>query len=215
MEEGQQSTTRPALDDGTVRRLLEIERAGLAGLIAGLEHEGMAQEEQSEAMGELTPVSQHPADVGSDTFERERDLGLLEDFRAELEEVSQALIRLSHGVYGICEGCRVAIDPERLEAVPSTRFCRPCEERYEHGGGLLGRVDRPRSESTSDLSEFLPRDDDLDGDMDEDDLGSAEEAAMRLVDGERAGPEATIDGGTPTPERSSAQHFLVRRRARS
>lgn len=75
-------------------------------------------------------------------------------------------------------------------------------------------MDRPRSESSSDLSEFLPRDDDLDGDMDEDDQGSAEEAAMRLVDGEQAGPEATIDGGTPTPERSSAQRFLVRRRAR-
>jgi DnaK suppressor protein len=41
------------------------------------------------------------------------------------------LARISHGAYGVCEGCKRSISKARLEAVPWTRHCRDCKDR-EH-----------------------------------------------------------------------------------
>jgi RNA polymerase-binding transcription factor DksA len=181
MTERLPASSDPAIDDATVRRWLEIQRARLAGLISGLEREGMAAESQADAMGEMAPASQHPADIASDTFERERDLGLLEDFRAELDEVSAALIRLSHGVYGICEGCRVTIPVERLEAVPATRYCIACEQRHERDVRFrtAAGVDRTAGGTARLMNEYLAHDDDAG--RDDGGTRSAEEAAIHLM----------------------------------
>jgi RNA polymerase-binding protein DksA len=57
--------------------------------------------------------------------------------RRELQEIHAALGRLAEGSYGICERCGDAIAPERLEAVPATRWCVECaadEERLRSQG---------------------------------------------------------------------------------
>lgn len=51
---------------------------------------------------------------------------LVNDLRGLLDEVEAALGRLDAGSYGRCEACASAIDPERLEALPTTRSCRAC-----------------------------------------------------------------------------------------
>jgi RNA polymerase-binding transcription factor DksA len=80
--------------------------------------------------------------VASETLEREVDLGLIGDFRRTLDEIAGARQRLAAGRYGVCERCRAYVDPLRLEAVPATRFCRPCADEAEHLTGL--RVGAPR-----------------------------------------------------------------------
>jgi DnaK suppressor protein len=48
-----------------------------------------------------------------------------------LRAIDDALVRITHGAYGVCENCKRPISKARLEAVPWTRHCRDCKER-EH-----------------------------------------------------------------------------------
>jgi RNA polymerase-binding transcription factor DksA len=70
---------------------------------------------------ELADYDQHPADTASETFEREKDLSILEQLEDELAELEAALARIDAGTYGIDEVTGEAIDPARLEAVPTAR----------------------------------------------------------------------------------------------
>ena len=104
------------------RDRLIAERDRLAGLQAGLEA-GLTDETESGSLAELSDADQHPADVGTETFNRERDLSILENVTSELDDVDAALARLEAGTYGICEACGRPIGAERLDALPATRFC--------------------------------------------------------------------------------------------
>jgi len=48
-----------------------------------------------------------------------------------LRAIEEALARVRHGTYGVCDVCKQPISKARLEAVPWTRHCRECKER-EH-----------------------------------------------------------------------------------
>jgi RNA polymerase-binding transcription factor DksA len=102
------------------RQALERERTRVAGLIADLRNEGLDEEESAQS-GELTHYDQHPADLASDTFEREKDLAILEQLESELAEIEAALERLDDGTYGVDEVSGEPIDPERLAAYPHAR----------------------------------------------------------------------------------------------
>jgi len=43
--------------------------------------------------------------------------------------IEEALVRIKHGTYGVCEVCKQPISEARLEAVPWTHLCRDCKER--------------------------------------------------------------------------------------
>lgn len=103
--------------------MLDAERARLEGVHAGFDAEHLHDESEDESTGELSHLAQHLADVGSETFEREKDFSILEQVEAELADVQRALQRLDEGTYGLCDACRQPIDDERLEAQPAARFC--------------------------------------------------------------------------------------------
>jgi RNA polymerase-binding transcription factor DksA len=107
-------------DADHARERLNHERDRVTELIAGLRSEGLDQEEADQT-GELTHYDQHPADQGSETFEREKDLSILERLEAELAEIEAALQRVDEGTYGVDEETGEPIDPERLEALPTAR----------------------------------------------------------------------------------------------
>jgi DnaK suppressor protein len=46
-----------------------------------------------------------------------------------LREISDALLRIDHGTYGVCAECEEPISPKRLDALPWARFCVPCQEK--------------------------------------------------------------------------------------
>jgi DnaK suppressor protein len=59
-------------------------------------------------------------------------LHLLSDSkREEIMNIDEALDRLRQGRYGQCQGCGEAIDIERLELRPYTRFCIVCKTKME------------------------------------------------------------------------------------
>ena len=107
-------------DADRARARLEQERTRVNGLIAGLRSEGL-DEEESAQVGELTHYDQHPADQASETFEREKDLSILERLENDLAEIEAALQRVDDGTYGIDEVTGKPIDPERLAAMPTAR----------------------------------------------------------------------------------------------
>ncbi len=111
------------MDGDDVRRRLEEEQGRLERLRAGFDEEHLHDESEDESSSELSHLAQHMADVGSDTFEREKDFSILEQVEAELADVERALTRLDDGTYGQCDACRQPIADERLAVVPAARFC--------------------------------------------------------------------------------------------
>jgi RNA polymerase-binding transcription factor DksA len=62
------------------------------------------------------------ADLGTDNYEQEFALGLMDSERQLLREIDDALGRVEEGAYGICEGTGKSIPKARLEAQPWARY---------------------------------------------------------------------------------------------
>jgi RNA polymerase-binding transcription factor DksA len=107
-------------DDDAARSRLQSDRERVHGLIEQLRGEGL-DEEEADQSGDLSHLPQHQADEGTDVFEREKDMAILEQLERELAEIEAALQRLDDGTYGIDEVTGEPIAPERLEALPIAR----------------------------------------------------------------------------------------------
>ena len=89
-------------------------------------------ESSNEEMGELTDFdANHPADAGTEMFEKERDLALVDSLNGQLIQIETALSRVDAGTYGTCERCGKPIGAERLIALPSATYCITCAEEVE------------------------------------------------------------------------------------
>ncbi|MGE0877465.1 MAG: TraR/DksA family transcriptional regulator [Acidimicrobiia bacterium] len=182
------------MDTMTVHERLDQERRRLLHSLDALGGEMSFDDDGAPAVEELSARDQHVADSGSDTYERERAIGLGDDLRAGLAEIDAALDRLARGEYGRCEACHELIDEERLDAVPATRYCVAHQDEWEHdSNGLLaaGRTTAPalaRRSSARTASEepvytaveFLADDDEL-GESGELGEVGAEDSAMHVT----------------------------------
>jgi RNA polymerase-binding transcription factor DksA len=91
--------------------------------LQGLQRD-VADENRPQTQGSgLSNVPTHPADVGTDTFQRDLAAQLLARQRAHLGEVEAAIARLEQGEYGRCAECNAPIGRERLMAKPWASFC--------------------------------------------------------------------------------------------
>src|SRR5690348_14190032 len=117
------------MDPDHARARLAEETARLTEIRGSFD--GLNKESESENLGELSSSDQHMADVGTETFDREKDLSILEQIEAELADVEHALRRLDDGTYGTCEACGKVIDDARLEALPAARFCLDDQSQAE------------------------------------------------------------------------------------
>jgi DnaK suppressor protein len=72
---------------------------------------------------------------GSTTaVDRERDLALSAQARAEVVEIDVALDKIDEGTYGVCDKCGKSIPKARLEVIPWAALCVNCKS-----GGLSAR----------------------------------------------------------------------------
>lgn len=84
-----------------------------------------------DSVTDLSFADNHPADLGSENFERSKDLSLREHHLSRLRLVAEALARIDDGSYGICPRCGESIDAGRLEALPEASLCFPCQAYEE------------------------------------------------------------------------------------
>jgi len=99
----------------------------------------MEEETLRKPRTDLSNLPFHMADVGTDTFELENTLGLVDSERKLLLEIVDALGRIENDTYGICEGNNEPIPKARLEAIPWARYCVACASLSEKS--LLVRED--------------------------------------------------------------------------
>jgi RNA polymerase-binding transcription factor DksA len=119
------------MDFEATRHQLGAEHDRLRSLRDGFLDGGLTSESEEESLAELSSAAQHQADTGTETFDRERDVSILEQVEAELSDVEHALRRLDEGTYGVCEACGCAIDDSRLEAKPEARLCLDDQTKAE------------------------------------------------------------------------------------
>ena len=93
-----------------------------------------------DSIDELSTIDNHPADLATELYEREKDIAIKAHEDDALEKVDAALEAIENGSYGVCAKCGVDIPFERLEAVPYTLFC------IDHTDAKFVPTDRPVEE---------------------------------------------------------------------
>ncbi|MFX4263175.1 TraR/DksA C4-type zinc finger protein [Pelotomaculum propionicicum] len=126
------------------QRLLQ-EREKLTGQIDFLDEQGQSGlgVSMKDSVSELSTYDNHPADLGTEVFERSKDFALRDNAMITVSAIDNALERIDSGTYGACEVCGRDIAIERLEAVPSAAKCRDCKEAEEK---IPHQNDRPVEE---------------------------------------------------------------------
>jgi RNA polymerase-binding transcription factor DksA len=120
--------TKADLD--SYRELLVSLRSRLNGDVTHLADEAL-RATGGEASGSLSNAPLHMADLGTDNFEQEFTLSLLQNQEQALDEIREALHRIERGNFGECEECHQPIPKARLQALPYTRHCVACARKLQ------------------------------------------------------------------------------------
>jgi DnaK suppressor protein len=114
------------------RDLLLRKRGEISRNVNEIEGETL-KKSRLDASGDLSSMPIHMADLGTDNYEQEFALGLMDSERRILHEIDAALQRIQEGTYGICEGTGEPIARARLEAQPWARYCVEYARKVEAG----------------------------------------------------------------------------------
>ena len=129
------SRAKSALSAADIKRfqqkLLE-KRREIVGDVTEMEGE-VLKKSRLDASGDLSSMPIHMADIGTDNYQQEFALGLMDSERKLLREIDDALQRIKDGKYGICEGTGKPISKARLEAQPWARYCLEYARMLEKG----------------------------------------------------------------------------------
>lgn len=112
------------------RSLLLAKRRELVGDMSSMEREAL----QSGGGSNLSNLPIHMADMGTDNYEQEFTLGLVEKDRVLLREINSALGKIQDGTFGLCEGTGKVIGKPRLEAQPWAKYSIEYAREMEKGG---------------------------------------------------------------------------------
>jgi RNA polymerase-binding transcription factor DksA len=113
------------------------DRERLKGELAGMEQSHSISGELFDADMQDS-VDQHPADEGSEMFEREKNLTIRRTREIQVADIDAALQKFEDGTYGICEICGKPIPEARLRAYPAATHDVECQSRLEHQGHAVG-----------------------------------------------------------------------------
>ncbi len=114
------------------RQLLLAKRSTLVGDVTNMTDEALRKSRQNSS-GDLSNMPIHMADLGSDNFEQEFTLGLIENEHALLRDIDEALQRIEDRTYGICLATGKPISKARLKARPWAKYCIEHARRLERG----------------------------------------------------------------------------------
>jgi RNA polymerase-binding transcription factor DksA len=89
---------------------------------------------ESKAVENQPEFAREIGDAGTESFLRDFALGMISNYQEMLYEVEEAIGRIESDRYGTCELTGKPIAPERLDAVPWTRFTTEAEAQLEKEG---------------------------------------------------------------------------------
>ncbi|HUW17920.1 MAG TPA: TraR/DksA C4-type zinc finger protein [Sedimentisphaerales bacterium] len=121
-----------AADIERFEQMLLEKRREIVGDVNTMEDEAL-RKARLDATGNLSSMPIHMADLGTDNYEQEFALGLMDSEIRLLREIDDALQRIQQGAYGICEGTGKPIPKARLEAQPWARYCVEYARLLEQG----------------------------------------------------------------------------------
>jgi RNA polymerase-binding protein DksA len=119
-------------DRDSYRQTLVVLRARLRGDLDQMTDEALMRN-GPEGSGNLSNLPLHMADVGTENFDQEFTLGLIENEQQVLDQIQEALARIEAGTYGKCAECAATIPKPRLQAIPYTKYCIECARKLESG----------------------------------------------------------------------------------
>jgi RNA polymerase-binding protein DksA len=114
------------------QQLLLQKRREILSNVSDIEGEAL-RKSRLDASGDLSSMPIHMADLGTDNFEQEFSLELMDSERRLLVQIEDALGRIETGTYGICEGTGKPISKARLEAQPWARYSVEYAKMVEEG----------------------------------------------------------------------------------
>ena len=116
------------------RVMLRSIQARVQGDVAQLEEEAFSGKESDHGS------SNHMAEMGTDAWDLDFSLRMVENDEEFLKEISTALGKIDEGTFGLCEACleaglsehKAKIPKARLKAIPYARNCVSCERKREN-----------------------------------------------------------------------------------
>lgn len=114
----------------TFRKILLVLQARLRGDLDQMTDEAL-NKSGGEAAGNLSSMPMHMADIGTETFDQDFTLGLIENEQETLGQIHDALSRLDQGTFGKCGECGGSITKSRLQAIPYASSCIECARKQE------------------------------------------------------------------------------------
>lgn len=114
------------------KEILLEKRRDIIGNVNEIQEETL-KKSRLDATGDLSCMPIHMADLGTDNYEQEFALNLMDEERKLLEEIDAALTRIEDGTYGICQATGKPIAKARLEANPWARYCVEHARKLEQG----------------------------------------------------------------------------------
>ena len=121
-----------AADTERFKQLLLEKRHEIIGDVTEMHNEAL-KKSRLDASGDLSSMPIHMADIGTDDYEQEFALELLDSERKLLREIDKALGRLEQGTYGICIATNEPIAIARLKAKPWAKYCVEYARKLEQG----------------------------------------------------------------------------------
>jgi len=79
----------------------------------------------------LDPEVGDSIDQATQSLDKEILFELSDNERKMLDSIDAALRKIDNGIYGVCEHCKNPIEKKRLKALPSARYCLPCQSGTE------------------------------------------------------------------------------------
>jgi len=114
------------------KQILLEKRREILNNVNEIEGEAL-KKSRMDASGDLSSMPIHMADIGTDNYEQEFALGLMDSERKLLKEIDEALVRIENKTYGVCEGTGKPIPKARLEAQPWAKYCVEYARMIEQG----------------------------------------------------------------------------------
>jgi len=105
-------------------------RARLRGDVTAMADAAL-KKTRSEANGDLSSMPIHMADIGSDNYEQEFTLSMMQTEEGTLDSIEAALEKIEDATFGECDECGGQISKTRLSAIPYTAMCIKCAQKFE------------------------------------------------------------------------------------